>query len=160
MNEVITIVFSDLFKREKKMYSVQDFKLLVPLSLKMVGNVLLCTMIWFLPIYLIFGLGFVIQPKGLLISVGPVVLMTMFISKPSVVFNNKSFYSWAFCNIKYVFAPKYYTDGKSSSINNGDRMNGDFVIWMRDSLLDDDGNDIMIDADDGKKNRSRKRGGK
>jgi hypothetical protein len=70
--------------------------------------------------------------------------MTWVISKPQVAFNNKSFYSWALCNIKYVFSPKYYSDGKASKINNGDKMDGDFVIWLGDSHLDDNGNVIIV----------------
>lgn len=144
MNEVITIVFSDLFKREKKWYSIQDIKFLFPISFRMLRDAAVCTIIWFVPIYLIFGLDFILTRNGLIVSILPVVLMTWVISKPQVVFNNKSFYSWALCNIKYLFSPKYYTDGKSSKINNGDKMDGDFVIWIGDSHLDDDGNVINV----------------
>ena len=131
MNEVFVVVFSSLFQREKKLYALEDWKLLVPLSFKSTANLILCMAIWALPIILIFKGGILSSWFWLLLTFGPPIGFSMIISKPNAVFNNKNFYAWLWCQIRYMTSPKCYADGKSCTIDNT-KTNGDFVMWMGD----------------------------
>lgn len=143
MNPVTIIVFTDFFKREKKLYSLGDISLARPISFKLAGNILLCLAVWTFPLVKIFGFtAMMSSPFATAIMLGPAILMGFLISKPSAIFNNKSFYAFVGCNIKYMFSPKYWTDMKASSINNGDKVNSDFRFWIGDTWLDDDGNPL------------------
>lgn len=137
MNGVTTLVFSDLFKREKKMYSFNDWKLLVPMSFQMLLNFCLSMLLWTVPVLMVWKMGAVGSWYSMIITFGPPIGFTALVSKPNVIFNNKNFYRWLFCNIRYAFMPKYYADGKPCKINNGDHVKCDFVIWLGDEEYDD-----------------------
>lgn len=143
MHPIEIIVFTDFFKREKKLYALGDIALTRPISFKLAGNILLFLGLWTFPIVKIFGMGALISsPYVAIITLGPAIGMGFLVSKPNAIFNHKSFYTWILCNIKYALSPKYWCDMKSSTINNGDKVNGDFRVWIGDTWLDDYGNPL------------------
>lgn len=130
--EITILVFSSLLKRERKIYAFDDLKFLVPLSLKLTGNIVLCLLIWALPMIMIFKFSVISNQFLLFTTFGVPIALALFISKPNAVFNNKNFYSWLLCNMKYMISSRYITDGKASGITNGDTMGLDSVIWLGD----------------------------
>ena len=137
------IVFTNFFKREKKLYALGDISLTRPISFKLAGNLLLCIGLWTVPLCAIFGFSSILSsPLIAAIYIGPAIGDGFLISKPSAIFNNKSFYSFVACQVKYLFEPKYYTDLKVSKINDGDKIDTDFSVWLGDSWLDDYGNPL------------------
>lgn len=137
MNGVVTLVFSSLFKRERKMYSFSDWKLLVPLTFQRVMNLVLSFTVWSVPILFIFKEDAISNWFGFAMTFGPPIGFTILVSKPQVIFNNKNFYVWVWCHIKYMLEPKYYTDWKPCNINNGDHVKCDFTIWLGDPQYND-----------------------
>ena len=162
MGGINIIVFTDFFKREKKLYSLGDIAFARPISFKLAGNILLGLFVWTFPLVKIFGMNALLSsPFVAALMIGPGVGAGFLISKPSAIFNNKSFYSFLACQVKYLLSPKYWTDGKVSTINNGDKVNSDFRVWLGDTWLYDYGNPLEnkernAQAKAEKKSRKRK----
>ena len=157
MEGITIIVFTDFFKREKKLYALGDISFARPISFKLAGNILLGIFVYTFPLVKILGVNALLSsPLMAALMVGPAVGFGFLISKPSAIFNNKSFYSFVACQIRYLFSPKYWTDMKSSTINNGDKANGDFRVWIGDTWLDDYGNPLKDEEHAPKSKTGRK----
>lgn len=157
MEGINVIVFTDFFKREKKLYALGDISFTRPISFKLAGNILLGLFVWTFPLVKIFGIGALFSsPVVAALMVGPAVGFGFLISKPSAIFNNKSFYSFVACQVKYLLSPKYWTDMKSSTIRNGDKADGDFKVWLGDTWLDDYGNPLGSTDGNASTSRSKK----
>lgn len=159
MDGINIVVITSFFKREKKLYSMGDIKLSKPLSLKLAANVLLFVIIWTGTLGGLFGFSAILSNPymGLFMTV-PGVLLGMGVSKPHVIFNNKSFYTWAICYIKYFLSPRFWADMKECKIENGMKAKAEYAIWLGDTEFDDDGDALpysVINPERAKRNKRK-----
>lgn len=135
---ITIVVFTNFFKREKKLYSLGDISLPRPISFKLLFNTLLGLFTWTGLWIKLLGWGALAQnPIQTLFMVGPAIGLGYLISRPSAIFNHKTFYKFMWCQIRYTFSPRFWCDMKASSIKNGDKTNGNYTVWVGDSWFDD-----------------------
>lgn len=132
------IVFTSFFKREKKLYAMGDIAFPKPIPFKLLGFIILGLVVWTLPIIQLFGGNFMIIFKGPAYAVGiigPAIGIGFMLSRPCAIFNNKTFFKYAICQIKFLINPKNWCDLHTPTVTDKSHVDAEHTIWLADSAL-------------------------
>jgi len=95
--------YTDFWSMEKKLYSIYDFSLPAPVSLRTVGIFLGLGIPW---MALMAILHVTLDPPWFLIYIAPPAVFAYFGSKP--IFEGKNIFQYLGSRIRYVFQSKFY----------------------------------------------------
>lgn len=115
---------TNLFTKEILLYSIFDIRFKQPVRFMLLVYSIINMLIWSLPWFLVFMNNLNVYTVFWIF--GPAFIMGWWMSKP--VWNNKSFSSWASCQIKYLFGPKKYYDNRAFKIVPKFKINNQFTV--------------------------------
>lgn len=117
---------TNFFNKEMLLYSLGDFKLPRPVSLKKAAYVLVGFIVWAFPILFIFGVH--VNVYFLFLIAGPPILFGIYASKP--IFGGKSLIDFCRTMIRFFSRPRCWTDLQASNLTKPQELSGEFELWI------------------------------
>lgn len=122
MNDYLIVKdMTNLFTKEIMLYSLFDLRFKKPVRFMLLVYILLLGLIWSVPAGFILIKIFGFNVWSATVILGPTIVLANLMSKP--IWNNKSFFSWFSCQIKFLFSPKKFYDNRA--INPGGKLKFD-----------------------------------
>lgn len=100
--------YTNIWSEEKKLYSIYEWTLPVPVGFRQIGLFALGAVIW-CPIMAVLGVG-ITSAIGFILWFAPPIALAAFGNKP--IYEDKSIFQFARSVISYLFQPKVILDGR------------------------------------------------
>lgn len=124
-------VYTSILHTDMRLYSVSNYPLARPIAYRSVFYGLIGAILWTLPCFLIFGVGFLLNGTiyPVLLYFAPPVLLGCMVTQPW--FFGKTFDRFLLSLAKYTTYAPIYTDTVSWDFHNTD-IDSDYDLWLGD----------------------------
>lgn len=116
---------TNLFTKEILLYSLFDLKFKRPVRFMLFVYLILTLLLWAVPLFFLVFKNHLNPYSTAFMIIPPIVIANM-MSKP--IWNNKSFFSWFKCQIKFIFSAKYYYDNRAIKFPSFLKFNNQFTV--------------------------------
>ena len=127
MNDYLIVKdMTNLFTKEIMLYSLFDLRFKKPVRIMLLVYILLVGLIWSVPAGLVLIKIFGFNVWSATVIFGPTFVLANLMSKP--IWNNKSFFSWFSCQIKFLFSPKKFYDNRAINLGGKFKFDNQFTV--------------------------------
>lgn len=116
---------TNLFTKEILLYSLFDLKFKRPVRFMLFVYLILTLLLWAVPLFFLVFKNHLNPYSTAFMIIPPIVIANM-MSKP--IWNNKSFFSWFKCQIKFIFSAKHYYDNRAIKFPSFLKFNNQFTV--------------------------------
>lgn len=116
---------TNLFTKEILLYSLFDLRFKKPVRFMLIVYFVLTFFLWTVPLFFLFFKNH-INPYSVAFLLIPPFALANVMSKP--IWNNKSFFSWLKCQIRFIFSAKYYYDNRAIKFPLFLKFNNQFTV--------------------------------